>query len=327
MLTSIVSRREDIRILLEWLLDNQNHKLTPKFDSYRGYIYPELESLGLDPSEKILEELAEQGILIKKRIGEQIICPFCGSSVRMSQPSCPFCGSLDLERGDAIEHIKCGHIDFVDKFVQRDGSLKCPRCGEPLKLPEEEYRLIEDMFRCKSCGSFFQIEMVYICIKYKHRFLGKEAKRKGLYSYKLNPEAINELSKLVAKPSMFSKDLKNKGFSVTVKPSLKGMSGITHTFSLKAIKDGKEYLVDIYGGKGSILPEEIAPFITKIIDVSRSPERGEKRFVLASTKKFSKEAKNLAKSFGIEIIEARDLDDLKKKLTNFLGSEIPFPIS
>ena len=327
MLTSVVSKREDIRIFLEWLLDHQNYELTPEFDPYRGYIYRELESLGLDPSEKTLKELAEQGILIRKKIGEQVICPRCGSSVRMSQPACPFCGSLVLEKGDAIKHIKCGHIDFVDKFVQQDGNLKCPKCGELLKLPEEEYKLIEDMFRCKSCGSFFQTEMVYICIKYRHRFLEREAKRKGLYSYRLNPEALDELSKLVAKPSMFSDDLKSKGFSVTVKPSVKGISGITHTFSIRAMEDGKEYLVDIYGGKGALSPEEVAPFITKIIDVSRSPEGGEKRFVLASTKKFSKETRNLVKSFGIEMVEAKDLEDLKKKLAGLLGSEIPFPIS
>ncbi len=70
MSASKLFEREDVRTLLEWLLENQDMELSPELDPSRGYIYPELELLGLDPSGKILEELEKQGILIKEKIGE-----------------------------------------------------------------------------------------------------------------------------------------------------------------------------------------------------------------------------------------------------------------
>ena len=37
--------REDVRTLLEWLLENQDTELSPELDPSRGYIYPELEKM------------------------------------------------------------------------------------------------------------------------------------------------------------------------------------------------------------------------------------------------------------------------------------------
>lgn len=54
-------------------------ELSPELDPSKGYIYPELELLGLDPSGKILDELADQGMLIRKRTDEHIVCPKCKS--------------------------------------------------------------------------------------------------------------------------------------------------------------------------------------------------------------------------------------------------------
>ena len=325
MSESRLFEREDVRTLLEWLLENQDVELSPELDPSKGYVYPELELLGLDPSGKILEELADHGILIKKRTGEHIVCPKCESPIHITQQACPYCGSFNLKKGEVIEHYGCGYVGFESEFLQSDGSLKCPSCGKTLRLIGKDYRRLGEIFKCQSCGNFFERpEMINICIKCREKFGEKEGKVKDLYSYKLNPDAISKLSELIFWPSIFSGELENRGFKITGKPLIRGRSGVTHTFSLKANKDGTEYLVDIYGGKGILSSEKVAPFITKVIDLAGVPKEGEqRRYILASTQKVSEEARNIARSFGIEIVEAGDLNDLKKRLADHMESGVP----
>ncbi len=328
MSTSKLFEREDVRTLLEWLLENQDMELSPELHPSRGYIYPELELLGLDPSGKILEELAKQGILTKEKVGEYLVCPKCESPLHITQQACSYCGSSNLQKGEVIEHYGCGYVGFEEEFLQPDGSLKCPSCGKTLRLIGKDYRRLGDIFKCKSCGNFFEApEKVYLCVKCHHKFKEKEGKMKTLYSYKIKPDALRKLSELIFWPSMFSGELENRGFKVVGKPSVRGKSGVTHTFSLRAKKNGTEYLVDIYGGKGILSSENVAPFITKVIDLSGMPgKEGQRRYILASTQRVSDDAKNIAKSFGIEIIEAGDINDLKKRLADHIESEIHLPV-
>ncbi|HIE23354.1 MAG TPA: hypothetical protein EYP68_03905 [Candidatus Korarchaeota archaeon] len=320
--------REDVRTLLEWLLENQDMELSPELDPSRGYIYPELELLGLDPRGEILEELAAQGILTKKKVGEYIVCPRCDSPLHVTQQACPYCGSSDLRKGEVIEHYGCGYVGFEDEFLQPDGSLKCPGCGKVLRLIGKDYRRLGNIFKCLSCRNFFETaEMIDLCVKCHYKFLEKEGKRKELYSYRLNPDAFEKLSEIIFWPSMFSGEIESRGFKVTGKPSVRGKSGVTHTFSLRAGKNETEYLVDVYGGKGVLPPEKVAPFITKVIDLSDPARKGgQRRYILASTQKVSEDARNIARSFGIEIVEAGDINDLKKKLADHMESEIPLEI-
>ncbi|GEM_PF-5628004 len=47
---------------------------------------------------------------------------------------------------------------------------------------------------------------------------------------------------------------------------------------------------------------------------------------LLQLRNFSKETKNILRSFGIEMVEAKDLNDLRRKLADLLGSDIPVPL-
>jgi Thaumarchaeal output domain 1 len=76
---------------------------------------------------------------------------------------CASCGSTNIDKGDAIEHLHCGHIDKYEEFVKGD-KMSCPKCGRELKALGVDYRKTGLFFKCGACCNIMPIPTYnYIC--------------------------------------------------------------------------------------------------------------------------------------------------------------------
>ena len=120
------------QLLLSKFLSGEISRLDPVYDPKYGYRYPIVEALVGDPeeTEEFLNKLYETGILERELYDRIIYCPFCGSPNISTRYCCPYCGSFNVKKSSLIEHIQCGYIDIEEKFINKNGTLTCPKCGK-----------------------------------------------------------------------------------------------------------------------------------------------------------------------------------------------------
>ncbi|MCX8177777.1 MAG: hypothetical protein N3F10_05730 [Candidatus Bathyarchaeota archaeon] len=150
-----------------------------------------------DPQDLIftMEKLREAEVLNSKAHCSSISCPHCGSYKAYFHLKCPQCESLLFEKGEAIEHFSCGHVDFQRNF-ERDGELECPKCRKKLRLVGVDYRKIYSIYRCAN-GHMFSSPMIkFSCIKCQRAFNLEEAYLTPQHTYELTDHGRSQLHKI-----------------------------------------------------------------------------------------------------------------------------------
>lgn len=97
---------------------------------------------------KGLEYLSERNQLEKKPLYTEVGCPDCNSIKKTSKLECPECGTNKMSKGEVLEHLTCGHIDFRHSFHGSSDSLTCPKCGKMLRQIGVDYQKIGVNFKC-----------------------------------------------------------------------------------------------------------------------------------------------------------------------------------
>ncbi len=312
--------REDVKKVLSWFLNNPDSELSPHLNLSKGYIFEELEVLGVEKAESLLEELASKNILLKKKIGQVLLCPRCSFPLYISNEACPSCKSADLKEGEVIEHYSCGYVGFEEEFKASDGSYICPSCKKKLRLIGKDYRKLGKMYRCNSCSNTFYAPLILSrCINCKHLFEIRSSKKKTLFSYRLNPAVIPEIIDLIPQARKFIPLYERHSYQTTLNPKVKGKSGIQHSFHLKAEKNGKKHLIHVFTGKKPLQSNDLLPLIAKVIDVRSKGENTD--FLVMSTRKVQPEAKKMAETFGLKFLESENVKGLETKLENYITEE------
>ena len=247
----------------------------------------------------MLKELYKQGLLEAKVVDWVLMCPHCGSPEVHSKYACPKCDSHNVEYTELIEHIRCGYIGSMDKFI-KGSSMVCPSCqtiltdesskGDASRKQEKQikatvhegvkYLIIGSCFQCEKCGyRFDKPEIIHFCQKCRGTFTYQEAKYSRVLAYEIKGEIISSLRRDMPIIESIRDNLIKKGFQVQLHPLIRGSSGVQHSFDILAEKNETRLVIDISltGSKNdmiALLGKKIDVKATRalIIDLSNSNE-------------------------------------------------------
>ncbi|MEM1581462.1 MAG: response regulator [Candidatus Bathyarchaeia archaeon] len=140
-----------------------------------------------------LNELVNAGFVEAKPLHSITACPFCGSLKPNLLLKCPQCGSSQLTKGEAIEHMNCGGVDFKFNFHRGDGELICPKCGKKLRQLGVDYRRVSSLYKCSN-EHFFSLPVLnFECFGCGKTFDFDDACLKTIYRYRLTRKGYSRL--------------------------------------------------------------------------------------------------------------------------------------
>jgi len=296
-------------------IEEKGLRLYPEFDDDYGVRYPEAERIfELDPDEasKKLEALYQHEYLRRQLQSNYMKCPTCEAFKLLVQLKCPHCNSLQVSRGLLFEHYDCGYQGFREDFVQGDIYI-CPKCGKELQQVGVDFRRVGVWYHCQECDEYFGTpQETYLCLECNERHLIDELVLKPVYRYEGNPEQIKEII-LGIELDELADELGGYG-DMEIFGELKGKSGVSHVFTLlfEEWNTGKKSAVEIKFSDKPVPMREITSFYAKLNDIEGVEG------VLLAVPSLSEEARNLARSLEVSVIEAREpekiLGDLEKIL-------------
>lgn len=311
-------RKVDERIykLLERLIKNGVIEVSPVVDIDR-VSYPLIEEVlevkDFDEVNEFIKLLIKSGMFKYKLIDKVVRCPNCGGFGILVRYHCPYCGSFDINRGSIISHVICGEINSTDVF-EKEGKLICPRCGRELVKPGVDYRIIGEVFECSSCKRRFDMPIImHKCIIDKTTFSYREAKYVPVYLLSLSEEVFESVVKGKYAVSVISSVLRENGFQVSENSTLHGTSGVDQQFDIVALpkNQGSESLC--INVTSNISETDIITMFSRIFDVR--PAHG----VVVSLSDIPERVQKLAKSYGIDIIVAKGIEELRDRVKEYIS--------
>lgn len=313
--------RSDAQKLLHKIKDAGIDVIESKFTHIRGIEYPILKDTQLSPqaAESALEDLSRSKILVKEVSGNIALCTVCGSHRLSVHFLCSVCGSFNLEKSQVIEHLTCGYVGF-EKDFQKDNQLICPKCRKQLRALGVDYKRQKNVYKCLDCGSLLPLpDRRYSC-ENNHMFKEEELTLKNIYRYRVNPSSRSLIEQLTLdlRPILFE-GIK-LGLHARSQAIVRGKSGVDHKFSIVFSKDishigSQDIIVEIHLSDEVVNEIIVLALYAKMIDV------GVKKAILAVMPEVNENARKLARMYGIELVESRDLskliEEVKKSLRTF----------
>jgi len=141
-----------------------------------------------------LDELVKAGFAEAKPLYSALACPYCGSLKPNLLLQCPQCGSGNLIKGEAMEHMNCGGVDFKFNFEKDEGALTCPKCGKKVRQMGVDYRKVGILFKCSSGHLFSLPTFNFKCLSCGKSFEIDEASLKTIFQYRLTRKGYDRLS-------------------------------------------------------------------------------------------------------------------------------------
>ncbi|MHA2394294.1 MAG: TackOD1 domain-containing metal-binding protein [Promethearchaeota archaeon] len=132
-----------------------------------------------------LDILSEQGFLKMEPLFSVFTCPECETLWNNLFISCPQCSNKILTKGNVIEHLKCGHTDFKEKFLKANKDLTCPKCNEKLVQIGVDYIKVGSHYRCKNNHLFTDPSYIYYCKICKKKYDQDDLILKNVNKYTL----------------------------------------------------------------------------------------------------------------------------------------------
>jgi len=139
-----------------------------------------------------LKKLEETDLLEAKPLRSVVACPFCDSLTTIFYIRCPDCRSSQMVKGDALEHLSCGYIDFRSKFDE-GGKLVCPKCGKEVRQLGVDYRKAGSWYRCSNLHLFASPILSFRCLRCDKEFDLDEARLQMLHQYQLTEKGQRQL--------------------------------------------------------------------------------------------------------------------------------------
>lgn len=132
-----------------------------------------------------LNKLVELGYLTTKPFYSTVACPICDSFESKFLFQCPECKNVQLTKGEALEHMNCGNIDFRFKFDNGHEELVCQKCGRKISQIGVDYRKVGSLYKCINGHLFSLPNINFRCSECRKIYDLEEAKVKIIYQYKL----------------------------------------------------------------------------------------------------------------------------------------------
>jgi len=316
--TPTLYKDRNVQVLLSKFLSGKFESLEPVYDPKAGYRYPVVEDIVGDQAQVLpfLNKLYATGILERKLYDKVIFCPKCDSANISVRYCCPFCKSINIQKSALIEHIKCGYMDIEENFLEGDKYV-CPKCREPLRKIDVDYRKAGIWCTCDECGKSFDIPVtINFCRNCHTNSTFEECVIRDVYAYKITENIKAESFLNWFAIATIRETLVEKGLTVESPAILKGKSGANHSFDIAAYKGDepkKMIVLDLATTTEKVVSEQpVIALFAKIFDVS--PEKA----YLIAIPKLSENGKKMAELYNIDSIEAENQEEaivsLKKKL-------------
>lgn len=238
---SVIKTNTKASILIKEMLGEEKAVIEPSLSplSDFGFSFPKVESsleLPTNDIVNLLDSLAADKVLDKKKCGTILSCPSCGSTNLRSKDGCPNCGSDKITRGRILEHFYCGNVKLEEEYIY-DGKYVCPKCKKEVKYLGTDYRSIGVKYICHSCEYIFdEAAPLKECLKCSKLFFAREARSIETYSYSLEEEQRCRLEFHYGHKRKLVDFLSRRGYLVVENARVKGASksGAEYNFDLLA---------------------------------------------------------------------------------------------
>lgn len=281
--------------------------------------YPLLSRIGESPDNfKILDDLVEEGVLVKQVFEKLIICPThpqaYSSSVRLY---CPKCGSLNVDKLNLYEHRRCGFIteSTVYDFAKEKNPV-CPSCKKPIVDFKKEIKSPAMWHQCIDCHDKFDNAIVKLyCRQFEHDFETNSGQFVTTYSYRLKDYDAPITSDDDKLQDDLEKLLNEFNFETEFKATVAGKSGNSHKIPIYTInKSSREAIaIFVHRSQENLTQADVNSILISILDV------GPKHTLLLSKSGVSEEVKPVAKQYGIDIISDPDLSRIIQHVNEFVS--------
>lgn len=305
-------KRDDVRRLIGWMLGGHDEFLPQRSPETGGYVYLGKE-FGLEDISALLNELESRKILRRSIIDTIPSCPSCQESNFNITYLCPYSQHSMLEHGTLIEHYACGNADFEINYRSGASELVCPKCRRTLKVIGTDYRKIERAYRCSGCGkSFGTPKLMLQCRNCNRRNDEEDLVMPPVYSFKINERLRSELISHCSLEIGITAFLEKAGFKVTAPTRMTGLSGVLHNFDMGAKNGSAEIVMDMVSAIDEVGPPQVVEFFAKVYDTKPA------KSLLIALPKLGREAQRLGAMYGVEVIGAESVDEVKSKLSTFI---------
>lgn len=305
----------EIRSFLGELLSLGKIQIEPKISLDIRYNLPEsnLNKLDFDDVTTLMNKLSDNLILNKKFYEKLILCPHCnGYSVRI-RFVCTKCNSHDIFKGNALEHMKCGHVGLEDNF-NHENRLICPKCKHEMNQIGVDYKRSGTWFKCRGCDDFFGEPTVkFYCDDCQKISRLSDIIFKDVYRYEINEQVKDELKENISYLDLIFTKLGKKDFKVQQGVDIKGQSGVTLSFDLLIKKGIKRTAIEFINQEATI--DKILSIYAKSIEVDFD-------LIIAIVMSGIKDdVKLLAETYGIALVESNDPDIISEIIDKILSKK------
>jgi hypothetical protein len=204
-----ILREEAARTLLRTLLERHIMQLSPiPATNETGYAYPLTATTTHLPdadAARLLERLANCGLLLTEPWDTVLCCPDCHSIHLHPRALCPTC-QMPAQPVQMYEHLPCGHVGV---WLAENQELQCDQCGST-PANAQDFRLLHG-FQCVRCNaSFKRPQILLLCHQCRANLPLERAEVKVIPKYVLNASVVPELQTLLgAEPSARTQEVRS----------------------------------------------------------------------------------------------------------------------
>jgi hypothetical protein len=138
-----------------------------------------------DLSERILDRLADVGVLERTMVDRIHVCPHCGG-LPVYRSVCQVCHSPQILADELIHHFACAHVASVEQFRQ-ENQLRCPKCQMGPLIVGSDFEYLPGLHTCLSCSrTGSQLQLRARCTLCQHDFSFDESMSHDLVGFRPN---------------------------------------------------------------------------------------------------------------------------------------------
>jgi len=246
--------------LLEAMADGPIADLEPTFENRTGHVsYPAAEKYFPDGARvvRLLESLADRGVLEREFREKLYRCPDCELTELRYTTVCPSCTAPETVSETLLEHTGCEYAAPRQHF-ESEGA--CPGCGAAFEGLTTDYAAVGERHRCTACACRFSDPDGRLQCRGCSRVTEPaNAPETVLYRYRFDESRREWLYTQLAARGAVGDVLGGRGFETAWDETVIGASGV-------------EYLLDLYAtdaerGLAVIARVAQSPTVDDVIDL------------------------------------------------------------
>lgn len=145
---------------------------------------------GIPDAPAQLEDLANNGLLIRATFDKLHSCNHCNSSRLNVREECSACRSSNLSEQSIVHHYSCAYQGPEQEFL-RNNQLNCPKCKKELRHYAVDYDKPGSVFLCGDCNHSSSEPLVgFVCTDCGNHTDGDAIGSRSWYHYDLSPDGI-----------------------------------------------------------------------------------------------------------------------------------------